>query len=258
MEFRPYVTPERGACGGGVARVAMLSVGGALGFITFVLAAYAVSEVREMRDEMKANHAYPFLTLGGVKAGYAGVSAYRGAGSWHDQKPMPTAGDSGVSDLQAVTGNHGNVYLFGGIDTAGTVLNRVLEYDVIRQTYATNTSLSAARARFGAGALTSASTGLVDRIVVAGGVDSAQTQTRTAEYYDLSTGTPSAAPSLNYDHMDGCMASTGDAVYMMGGWRAVDTIGTASLRLKSSLALAPRGKPWPTCPPHAVTAPPLV
>ena len=172
MEFRPYVTPERGACGGGVARVAMLSVGGALGFITFVLAAYAVSEVREMRDEMKANHAYPFLTLGGVKAGYAGVSAYRGAGSWHDQKPMPTAGISGVSDLQAVTGNHGNVYLFGGIDTAGTVLDRVLEYDVIRQTYATNTSLSAARARFGAGALTSASTGLVDRIVVAGGVDS--------------------------------------------------------------------------------------
>lgn len=147
MEFRPYVTPERGACGGGVARVAMLSVGGALGFITFVLAAYAVSEVREMRDEMKANHAYPFLTLGGVKAGYAGVSAYRGAGSWHDQKSMPT----GVSDLQAVTGNHGNVYLFGGIHTNGTVLNQVLEYDVIRQTYATNTSLSAARARFGAG-----------------------------------------------------------------------------------------------------------
>ena len=94
MEFRPYVTPERGACGGGVARVALLSLGGALGFITFVLAAYAVSETRAMRDEMEANHAYPFLTLGRVKAGYAGASAYRGAGSWHDQK-LPTAGDLG-------------------------------------------------------------------------------------------------------------------------------------------------------------------
>ena len=222
MEFRPYVTPERGACGGVVARVALLSLGGALGFITFVLAAYAVSETRAMRDEMEANRAYPFLTLGRVKAGYAGASAYRGAGSWHDQKPMPNiSGISGVSDLQAVTGNHGNVYLFGGIDTAGTVLDRVLEYDVIRQTYATNTSLIAARARFGAGALTSASTGLVDRIVVAGGVDSTQNAIKTAEYYDLSTGIPSAAPVLSYDHMDGCMASTGDAVYMMGGWRAV-------------------------------------
>lgn len=223
MEFRPYVTPERGACGGGVARVALLSLGGALGFITFVLAAYAVSETRAMRDEMEANHAYPFLTLGRVKAGYAGASAYRGAGSWHDQKPVSTDGgvtESGVSDLQAVTGNHGNVYLFGGIDTAGTVLDRVLEYDVIRQTYATKASLNAARARFGAGALTSASTGLVDRIVVAGGVDLNQNAITTAEYYDLSTG-PSAAPGLNHDHMDGCMASTGDAVYMMGGWRAV-------------------------------------
>ena len=37
MEFRPYVTPERGACGGVVARVALLSLGGALGFITLSL-----------------------------------------------------------------------------------------------------------------------------------------------------------------------------------------------------------------------------
>ena len=132
-----------------------------------------------MRDEMKANHAYPFLTLGGVKAGYAGASAYRGAGSWHDQKPVSTDGgvtESGVSDLQAVTGNHGNVYLFGGIDTAGTVLEsgvgvRRDSSDVRHEGVARAT----ARARFGAGALTSASTGLVDRIVVAGGVDSAQT-----------------------------------------------------------------------------------
>jgi len=91
------------------------------------------------------------------------------------------------------------VYLFGGIDTAGTVLDRVLEYDVIRQTYATKLPLDDARARFGAGALTSASTGLVDRIVVAGGVDSTQNAIKTAEYYDLSTGR-SAAPGLSYDH----------------------------------------------------------
>ena len=68
MELRPYVTPERGACGGVVARVALLSLGGALGFITFVLAAYAVSETRAMRDEMEANRAYPFLTLGRVRS----------------------------------------------------------------------------------------------------------------------------------------------------------------------------------------------
>lgn len=40
------------------------------------------------------------------------------------------------------------------------------------------------------------------------------------EYYDFFIGC-FVVLGLSYDYMDGCMASIGDVVYMMGGWRVV-------------------------------------
>jgi len=197
------------------------STGAVVVFVAFVLGAYSTSEVRRLSSDLSSN---PSLTLNGKASGKAAVSLYRGAGSWHDQKSLSEANGPGkTSDLQAVAGEDGMIYLFGGIDNSATpvTLNTVTAYDVVRQTYTTKTALSTARAQFGAGAFTDATTGLVTRIIVAGGVsDSALgTATQTSEIYTIATNTVAAGPTLREQHLDGCMASTGDAVYMIGGWK---------------------------------------
>ena len=197
------------------------STGAVVVFIAFVLGAYSTSEVRRLSSDLSSN---PSLTLNGKASGKAAVSLYRGAGSWHDQKSLSAP----VSDLQAVAGEDGMIYLFGGIDDSDTpvTLANVTAYDVVRQTYTTKTPLSGNRAQFGAGAFTDATSGLVTRIIVAGGAsDSATdppTATKTCEIYTIATDSlpdsVAAGPTLQEVHLDGCMASTGDAVYMIGGW----------------------------------------
>lgn len=202
--------PRASASASSLGRIIGASTAGVVLFIALVLGAYSTSEVRKMNGN-------PTLTLHGK----SGVSLYRGAGSWHDQKALSFGA---TSDLQAVAGNDGLIYLFGGVDehaTAPVTLNLVYAYDVVRQTYTNKTTLSSGRSQFGAGAFTDATSGAVTKIVVAGGLSdsAAGTATQTSEIYTISSNSVAAGPTLIEQHLDGCMASTGDAVYMIGGWK---------------------------------------
>ena len=208
-EFRPYDAPKRSNLG----NIGVIA-GGIVTFIGFVLAAYAVSETRKLRDSINSP---PYLTKSAL-ARAEGASLYRGAGSWHPQKELH--GSLGVSDLQAVAGETGKIYIIGGVDTSNNVLKRTLSYDSVRQTYVAKNDMSTARHRFGAGVFTDATSGNVTDIVVASGLatNTSNAPLMTSEKYNLDSGQWSPAPGLNTEHKDGCMASTGDAVYMIGGW----------------------------------------
>lgn len=242
-EFRPYITPRRNV-GDSAKNIGMIA-GGIMTFIGFVLAAYAVSETRKLRDSMNSGRNPPYLTKDAL-ASAEGASLYRGAGSWHAQKELP--GALGVSDLQAVAGETGKIYIIGGVDTSNIVLNRTLSYDSVRQTYETKASMSTKRHRFGAAVFTDATSGAVTDIVVASGYEDAATSANgfdpvpfnSSEKYNLATDTWSNGPSLSTAHKDGCMASTGDAVYMIGGW----DMGWTSLKKVEKLARG--GSTWQT------------
>lgn len=242
-EFRSFGFPRRNV-GDSAKNIGMIA-GGIMTFIGFVLAAYAVSETRKLRDSMNSGRVPPYLTKDAL-ASAEGASLYRGAGSWHAQKELP--GALGVSDLQAVAGETGKIYIIGGVDTNNNVLNRTLSYDSVRQTYETKASMSTKRHRFGAAVFTDATSGAVTDIVVASGYEDAATSANgfdpvpfnSSEKYNLATDTWSNGPSLSTAHKDGCMASTGDAVYMIGGW----DMGWTSLKKVEKLARG--GSTWQT------------
>ena len=231
-EFRLYETPKRSNLG----NIGVIA-GGIVTFIGFVLAAYAVSETRKLRDSINSP---PYLTKNAL-ARAEGASLYRGAGSWHLQPELP--GSLGVSDLQAVAGETGKIYIIGGKDENGTILKRTLSYDSVRQTYVAKNDMSTARHRFGAGAFTDATSGNVTDIVVAAGYDTTNDDyaLNTTEKYNLASGQWSPEPNLNTEHKDGCMASTGDAVYMIGGCTGSNWDGSKSVE-----KLARGGNAWQT------------
>merc|ERR1712159_632889 len=228
-EFRPYDAPKRSNLG----NIGVIA-GGIVTFIGFVLAAYAVSETRKLRDSINSP---PYLTKNAL-ARAEGASLYRGAGSWHTQKELP----HNVSDLQAVAGETGKIYIIGGVDTSNNTLKRTLSYDSVRQTYVAKNDMSTERYRFGAGAFTDATSGNVTDIVVAAGFSTynGDNALMTSEKYNLASGQRSPAPGLSTEHKDGCMASTGDAVYMIGGW------GSNWVGPKSVEKLARGGNAWQT------------
>ena len=229
-EFRPYDAPKRSNLG----NIGVIA-GGIVTFIGFVLAAYAVSETRKLRDSINSP---PYLTKSAL-ARAEGASLYRGAGSWHPQKELP----HNVSDLQAVAGETGKIYIIGGVDTSNNTLKRTLSYDSVRQTYVAKNDMSIERYRFGAGAFTDATSGNVTDIVVAAGFNTTTSNTAlsTSEKYNLASGQWSPEPDLNTEHKDGCMASTGDAVYMIGGWTGSNWDGSKSVE-----KLARGGNAWQT------------
>ena len=232
-EFRPYDAPKRSNLG----NIGVIA-GGIVTFIGFVLAAYAVSETRKLRDSINSP---PYLTKNAL-ARAEGASLYRGAGSWHPQKELH--GSLGVSDLQAVAGETGKIYIIGGVDTSNNILKRTLSYDSVRQTYNdTNNDMSIERYRFGAGAFTDATSGNVTDIVVAAGYNTTNDAPAlmTSEKYNLASRQWSPAPDLSTEHKDGCMASTGDAVYMIGGWTGSNWDGSKSVE-----KLARGGNAWQT------------
>ena len=229
-EFRPYDAPKRSNLG----NIGVIA-GGIVTFIGFVLAAYAVSETRKLRDSINSP---PYLTKNAL-ARAEGASLYRGAGSWHPQEELPNLG---VSDLQAVAGEMGKIYIIGGVDNSSNILKRTLSYDSVRQTYVAKNDMSIERYRFGAGAFTDATSGNVTDIVVAAGYSTynGANALMTSEKYNLASGQWSPAPGLNTEHKDGCMASTGDAVYMIGGWTG-SWVGSKSVE-----KLARGGNAWQT------------
>ena len=147
-----------------------------------------------------------------------------------------------MSDLQAVAGEMGKIYIIGGVDNSSNILKRTLSYDSVRQTYVAKNDMSIERYRFGAGAFTDATSGNVTDIVVAAGYNTTNDAPalRTSEKYNLASGQWSPAPDLNTEHKDGCMASTGDAVYMIGGWTG-SWVGSKSVE-----KLARGGNAWQT------------
>ena len=232
-EFRPYDAPKRSTLG----NIGVIA-GGIVTFIGFVLAAYAVSETRKLRDSINSP---PYLTKNAL-ARAEGASLYRGAGSWHPQKELPN--NLGVSDLQAVAGETGKIYIIGGVDTSNNTLKRTLSYDSVRQTYDHDLNdMSTERYRFGAGAFTDATSGNVTDIVVAAGFSTynGANALMTSEKYNLASGQWSPAPGLSTEHKDGCMASTGDAVYMIGGWTGSNWDGSKSVE-----KFARGGNAWQT------------
>ena len=219
--IRPYVTPSNG-CSNVVKTIAIVAAV-AFNIVTFSLAVYATVEMRRWHDgDVKLTLRGNAVPLGGGAQAHDGsdrrAGLFIGAGSWHDQKSLQTA----LSDHQAVyAGEH--IYLFGGVDNTDTNVDTILKYDVVRQTFDSTLTqtLNTRRSQFGAGLLTDAN-GKPEKIVIAGGLtDSSDitTGTTSTEYFFPSSGSIStAAPALNTKHLDGCMASTGDAVYMIGGW----------------------------------------
>jgi len=221
--IRPYVTPSNG-CSNVVKTIAIVAAV-AFNIVTFSLAVYATVEMRRWHDgDVKLTLRGNAVPLGGGAQAHDGsdrrAGLFIGAGSWHDQKSLGAA----KSDHQAVAAGE-YVYLFGGVDSTsvpGTVstLQTIEKYDVIRQEYSSvTTNLRTAHSQFGAGAFKSSS-GDVETIVIAGGlVDSAAaTANLQTDLFSVATESISSGPDLQEAHLDGCMASTGDAVYMIGGW----------------------------------------
>jgi N-acetylneuraminic acid mutarotase len=206
-----------------------------VGFISFVLAAYATSEVRALRTRAAASAVT--LSLDGPMHGRSSKvvsnSVYAGSGSWHAQGSMTTDDGTGanvefvaVSDHQAVSSHGGYIYLLGGVDGESNTRNNILKYDVVRQTYREMEPLRTPRAQFGAGYFPhetqDAFNGdvVVDRIVVAGGVDENGVALTSTEIYSVDDNETVEGPDLDDAHLDGCMASLDGYVYMIGGWTA--------------------------------------
>jgi N-acetylneuraminic acid mutarotase len=226
--IRPYVTPSNG-CSSVVKTIAIVAAV-VFNIVTFSLAVYATVEMRRWHDgDVKLTLRGNSVPLGGGAQAHDGsdrrAGLFIGAGSWHDQKSLASSATGKRSDLQAVAAGE-YVYLFGGVDldtstTPNSVrtLRAIEKYDVVRQEYSSVTNLRTAHSQFGAGAFKSSS-GDVETIVIAGGlVDSAAAnENLQTDLFSVATESISAGPNLQEAHLDGCMASTGDAVYMIGGW----------------------------------------
>jgi N-acetylneuraminic acid mutarotase len=102
---------------------------------------------------------------------------------------------------------------------SGTTSKTLSAYDPITQTYTPKTDMLSTRSQFGAAMLNAAGGGGL-KIVVAGGVGTGGDVDayKTTEVYDVAADTWTPGPATEFEHMDTCMASTGSAVYLIGGW----------------------------------------
>jgi hypothetical protein len=243
--IRPYVTPSNGRSN--VVKTIAIVAAVAFNIVTFSLAVYATVEMRRWHDgDVKLTLRGNAVPLGGGAQAHDGsdrrAGLFIGAGSWHDQKSLQTT----RSDHQAVAAGD-QILIMGGYDVSDNLLDTIEAYDVIRQTYTTQTSGSNTmipRAQFGAGAFKD-SDGIVDTVVITGGATTGGNPTQTTYFISkpasiIGTWAVSDAnKNLNEPHLDGCMASTGDAVYMIGGWN-----GDYSSHLAKVEKLTRDGSSW--------------
>jgi N-acetylneuraminic acid mutarotase len=179
------------------------------------------SDVAEMKERLASQpDAKPaakpeaFITHGKVDSAKSSVSVFMGAGSWHQQAPLPVK----TSDLQAVAAGR-QIFLLGGWDANTNTLQTVTAYDPITQLYAAKQPMPTTRSQFGAAVLSDAA-GKAVKIVVAGGVATGGDidALKATHIYDIATDAWAAGPDTAFEHMDTCMASSGAAVFLIAGW----------------------------------------
>eukprot|EP00898_Chlorokybus_atmophyticus_P008186 jgi/Chlat1/8369/Chrsp80S07799 len=137
-----------------------------------------------------------------------GGSMFAGSGFWAQRITMPEA----RSDFAALPVG-GYIYIIGGADSDGNVMDTVLRYDPLLHEYQPMASLLTPRWRFGATELN----GLI--YIVGGYVGTSDAlQDASVEVYDIANNRSSAGPSLNVQRGDNCAATANGKVYTFGGY----------------------------------------
>lgn len=156
------------------------------------------------------------LTTGSeVYNGYSAQgSVFEGSGFWATKNKLP---DGGRSDFQAVSDGGEHIYLIGGLDHAGTVVDTVSVYDTLLGTYNTTLEkLPSPRYRFGAAYLSG-------EIFVIGGFDSNENSDAgkplaTAVAFNVASRTWRTIANTSVPHGDTCAAAIGGKVYVVAGY----------------------------------------
>lgn len=150
---------------------------------------------------------------GRAGASYAG-SLFRGSGFWATRAVLPGE----LADHSAV-GVNDAVYIFGGVDANGTVLNQVLKYNPTLHTYTPMAPMLTPRYRMGATLLDN---GKSDTIYIVGGrrdsLDNITSPQNAVHIYNIPTNTWSTGPDAPIVMSDTCAGSVAGKVYAIGGY----------------------------------------
>lgn len=167
-------------------------------------------------------------TASGVPGFPSASSLFAGAGFWTGKKPLPAA----TSDFQAVAAGD-KIYLIGGQNRTGGVLDTLVEYDTAIEKYTALTPMPAPRMRFGAAVHDG-------KIYVVNGLaaDDA-TPLKTTFVYDIASKAWSTGPETAVGRSDTCAAAAADGkIYVVAGY-AKDYETLKSVEVMDTAAAAP-------------------
>lgn len=191
-----------------------------LAFIVLALfiaiAAVGVSQAKKISNLNSLAHAQSVILGSGQsslrnKADVTyGGSLFRGSGFWATKLPLPGP----LADHSSVGVNE-SVYILGGQDKNGTVLDQVLKYDPVLHTYTQMAKMPGPRYRMG---VTLLDNGKQDTIYVVGGRLNENVTVRDLYVYNIPTNTWTVAPAAPINASDNCAGSVGGKVYLIGGY----------------------------------------
>lgn len=172
----------------------------------------------------------------GIASGVPGFpsasSLFAGAGFWTEKKPLPTA----TSDFQAVAAGD-KIYLIGGQNSTGGVLDTLVEYDAAIEKYTALTPMPAPRMRFGA-AIHDGKIYVVNGLAADGAPP-----LKTTFIYDIASKVWSTGPETSIGRSDTCAAAAGGKIYIIAGYtdnyetlKSVEVMDTAASPRKWSPA----------------------
>ncbi|KAL2644415.1 hypothetical protein R1flu_012002 [Riccia fluitans] len=140
-----------------------------------------------------------------------GGSLFRGSGFWTPRDDLPAP----LTD-ECTVGVEEKIYIIGGADVNGTVLDQFLVYDTTLHSYTTLTPIPEPRYRFGAALLN-------NKIYVVGGRQDANESLplpTTTYVYDIAQSQWFKGPDLVEPQSDPCAAALNGKVYLVGGYNA--------------------------------------
>lgn len=185
-----------------------------LGIAGFVMAAWATSQLHKAQDTtMSLTSAILVASPSQIPDGYQMVAnIWRGSGSWASRPPMLYyRSDHGVASW------NDTIFVFGGLswnDTATTILNRTVRYDLVFNTTTNMTDMPETRARF-------AWAVLGNKLYVFGGYDDALqfNAVNTTMIYDfvLNSWTTSKSTMVT-TRTDSCADTINGLIYNAGGY----------------------------------------